>query len=365
MNQSPHYLLFYLGVTAALLVACGGEDDEGGALPATTVTQANTQSQVVERIERSVGRVHATTAPTVAAETAGRVVEVLVDAGDAVEAGQVLARLDGQAQRAAVEAARGEVMRLQALSANQKRQVDRLATLVDGELVSTDQFEQAQAQAKALASQLQSAQARLSDAQRNLDHIQIIAPVSGEIEVRHVSEGDFIDTGQPAFGLVSSKALQVVLPVSQRLMSDIAVGQSVYLKPMGIDQRPITATITEVRPVVGERSRAVEAIVSLDNPGGWRAGSSMVGEIVLQRYEAVVVPATAVVKRPAGDVVYVIDSAQSTVREQIVQTGVREGDWVEIANGLTADTAVVLDGAGFLTDGARIELASTDGGVQP
>ena len=365
MTQSPSKVFFIAAVTTTLVIGCGDGEDDGGALPATTVTQASALSQRVERIETSVGRVHATTAPTVAAETAGRVVEVLADAGDAVEAGQILARLDGDAQRAALEAARGEVSRLQALSTNQTRQVERLASLVDGELVSEDQFEQAQAQAQALSSQLKSAQARLSDAQRNLDHVQITAPVTGAVETRHVSEGDFVDTGQPAFGLVAPQALQVVLPVPQRLIDDLNVGQSVRLKTMSAEEAPITAPISEVRPVVGERSRAVEAVVSLDNPGRWRAGSSVVGEIVLAQYEAVMVPATSVVKRPAGDVVYVIESSQSAVREQAVQTGVRQGDWVEIASGLTANTSVVLDGAGFLTDGARIELAQTDGGVQP
>jgi RND family efflux transporter MFP subunit len=362
MNRQLFKTLIGLWVTAGVLVACGDGGDEGGQLPATTVTQATAERQLIERIETSVGRAHADTAPSVAAETVGRVVEVLVDAGDAVEAGQALARLDGDAQRDALAAARGEVQRLQALADNQARQVARLANLIEGELISDDQFEQAQAQAKALQSQLASAQARLSEAQRNLDHIEIKAPVTGEVETRHVSEGDFVDVGQPAFDLVSAQALQVVLPVSQRLVDDIDVGQSVRLKTMGSGQVTITAPITEIRPVVDGRSRALEAVVSLDNPGRWRAGSSVVGEIVLQQYEAVVVPSVAVAKRPAGDVVYVIDADQSSVREQVVQTGLRQRDGVEIVTGLTAGTAIVLDGAGFLTDGARIEIAQADGG---
>ena len=339
-----------------LVVACGGDNDAPAGPPATAVTSAIATLQEVAHIERSVGRLHAYTAPRVAAETSGRVIEVLAEAGDVVEAGEVLARLDGESQRAQLEMARGDVLQLRALSQNQQARVERLTSLAGGNLVSKDQYEEAQAQAQALRSQLTSAQARLSAAQLDLQRTEIASPVAGQIETRHISAGDFVGVGAPLFDVVAADALMAVLPVPQRLATEVSLGQMVRLHTLNLPDLVLEVPITEIRPVVGGRSRAVEAVVNLDNPGGWRAGASVVGEIVLAEREAVVVPPGAVVKRPAGEVVYVIDPERSIAIERVVDIGLRHAEWIEILSGVSAGEAIVLSGAGFLTDQAPVAI---------
>ncbi len=359
-----------LALLVFLLVACGGEADGPAGPPATPVTQTHATVQNVTRVERSVGRLSANTAPMIASETSGRVIEVLAEAGDLVQAGQVLARLDGDQQRAQLEAIRGEVSQLRALMRNQQARVERLSGLVDGDLVSKDQFEEAQAQAEALSSQLASAQARFSSAQLDLQRTEIVSPVAGQIEARHISSGDFAALGTPLFDVVSADALMAILPVPQRLSSEVNVGQLVRLHSLESPDDVIEAPITEVRPVVGSRSRALEVVVTLDNPGGWRAGGSVVGEIVLAEREAVVVPPSAVVKRPAGEVVYVIDQERSVAIERVVQVGLRHAQWIEIHSGVSAGEPIVLSGAGFLTNEARLaiepdEMDASESGSNP
>lgn len=349
------HLAFISG--ALLLAACSSEVPET-ALPATPVTAVSVKSQLVEEIATTIGRLEAQTAPRIAAQTAGRVVDVLVEAGDPVKAGEVLARLDGDAQRAALQAARGEVVQLEALATNQAKRVERLEQLVQDQLISEDQFEDAKAQSKALSSQLDSARARLTQAQLNLQHTEILSPIAGEVQARHVSVGDFVGLGQVAFEVVASEALQAVFPVPQQLGSVVSAGQMVRLYPLG-DKQPISMLpVAEVRPAVGARSRAVEVVVNVTNPGVWRAGASIVGEIILTARQGVVVPPTSVVRRPAGDVVYVINTTEATVEERVLQLGVRHADWVEVRSGLGGDELIVLDGAGFLTNGARVAIAS-------
>lgn len=365
MTLHPRYTLAALVSSAILVVACGGGSDAPSERPATSVTQAVATLQTVTQLERSVGRLKANTAPMIASETSGRVIEVLAEAGDVVEAGQVLARLDGDSQRAQLEAARGEVLQLRALAKNQQARVERLSGLVDGELVSKDQFEEAQSQAEALSSQLASAQARLSSAQLDLQRSEIVSPVAGQIEARHISSGDFAGVGTPLFDVVSADALMAILPVPQRLSKEVKVGQMVRLHSLESPTEVIEAPITEVRPVVGMRSRAVEVVVTLDNPGDWRDGGSVVGEIVLAEREAVVVPPISVVKRPAGEVVYVIDQDQSIAIERVVEVGLRHAEWIEIRSGVSAGEAVVLSGAGFLTDQAPLAIEDREAGSAP
>lgn len=355
MNLNNVKLQLLLVSTVMTIVACGREEPEPQP-PATPVTVAMVQAQWVEETTRTIGRLEADTAPSLSAQTSGRVVEVLVEAGDAVVVGQVLARLDGDQQRASFEATRGEVLQLEALSSNQAKRVERLEALVEAQLISADQFEEAQAQSKALRSQLDSARARLTQAQLNLQYTEMTSPVAGEVQARLISAGDFVTVGQVAFDIIAAEALQAVFPVPQQLGAVVSVGQSVRLHPVGMHSS-LTLPITEVRPAVGARSRAVEVVVDVTNPGDWRAGGSMVGQIILASRDGVVVPPNAVVRRPSGDVVYVVDEASDVVAQRLVELGVRGPDWVEVRSGLDAGEMIVVDGAGFLTDGARVSFS--------
>jgi multidrug efflux pump subunit AcrA (membrane-fusion protein) len=117
----------------------------------------------------------------------------------------------------------------------------------------------------------------------------------------------------------------------------------------------VTATVADIRPMVGIGSNAIEAIVVFDNPGAWMPGASVRGRVVVERRErSNVVPESSVVQRPAGDVVYVIEN--DTAHERRVVTGVRRDGWVEVLSGLTEGATVATDGAGFLTDSTPVRI---------
>ena len=111
----------------ALVVGTGCQNEAAEpAEPAqrtTSISVAVADATDVEVIEESVGYVESHTVPTVSAEVAGRVLDVTVDAGDTVEAGQVLARIDAKDYEAELRSQRGEVNRLSALIENQQRLV--------------------------------------------------------------------------------------------------------------------------------------------------------------------------------------------------------------------------------------------------
>lgn len=364
MRRTQLVWILLSGFVACFLVGCGDQSGDMNGPPPTSITVTTATTQQVEHLERSVGRLVANTAPNVAAETSGRVTEVYAEAGDSVEMGQVLARLDDQAQTANQGIARGEVERLQALLSQQSARVNRLNTLVVQSLVSEDQYDEAMAQQRALESQLSSAQSHLKAATLDLEHTEILAPVSGVIESRLVSEGDFVARGQLAFSMVSAEALRAVLPLPQRLSEVIQVGQMTRLKSIQASAVEIEGPISEIRPVVGAQSRAIEVVVEVTNPGHWRDGQSVVGDIVLDAYEGVVVPPRAVVRRPIGEVVYVLENNGTRVREQAVQVSLRTHSYWVIASGLAPGEKIALDGAGFLTDGATVLMGQqTDAGA--
>ncbi len=356
MMLESRWMTITLAVVLVLVVSgCRDEANEQRAERATAVTLAWPEWRELERLETAVGRLEAASAPAVAAEASGRVKRIVRDAGESVSAGELLAELDDEAQALALASAEASVRRLEAMLENQRVQVNRLRNLAQRQSVAQDQLDEAETMVRVYTAQLEEARARRDDAQVNLERTRVESPVTGQVQRRQVSAGDFVSPGRVLFELVAPDALRAVLPLPERLLEDLAAGLSVRLSVPARPGQTVEATITEIRPMVGTGSRNVELIVAMDNPGQWRAGGSVTAQVVLDQREGLVVPLASLVRRPAGQVVFVYDGENHAI-ERPVQVGLRSSDWIEIIDGLNEDEAVVVDGAGFLTDSARVEV---------
>jgi RND family efflux transporter MFP subunit len=339
-----------------LAAGCGNQEDAPAYVRKTPVTIAQATEQRVEAVETTVGRLEATAAPALSAETSGRVVRWHVDGGSVVSKGQVLAELDGEPQRLAVASARANVERLEALLANQQRTVKRYQEL-RSKAVSESMLEEAVAQQSARQAELNDARARLAEAEYRLDRTHIKSPVDAIVERRLISVGDYVSPGTPVVTIVGMERLRVVLPFPERLSGQLKPGLAVTLDQPARPGETLTGTITEVRPMVGTNNRAIEALVDLPAGTDWPPGGSVTARVVLASRDGVVVPAGSVVRRPAGDVVYVL--TDDKVAERKVTIGIRTGERAEALAGVEAGEMVVLSGAGFLTDGALVTVRET------
>lgn len=348
-----------------LLAACGKKPEEAkkGPPPALiTVAQAQIRSMQIR--EESVGVVDTLAAPTVSAEVAARVAQVLVDVGDPVKKGQLLAVLDTQDLANSRQAAAAEVARVEALLANQQRTTERYRELIKQKFIAPLKLDEAESQLAALRAQLAAAQAQAANAASNLSKARITAPVSGRVDQRMVSAGDFVSVGKPMFELVTAEKLRVRLPFPESVAGSIRPGLAVYLSTPAVPDQTVQGKVEEIRPMIGASNRAFEAIVAVDNPGNWKPGASVNGAVVVAEHpRAVVVPETSVVLRPAGKVVYLIKDQRAVQR--IVQTGLRRDGYTEILSGLGAGETVALDGAGFLTDKAAVKLQNGGSADKP
>jgi RND family efflux transporter MFP subunit len=355
MNRRLPRLSLALIALATLAAGCGGKDQDDAAtrVRKTPVTVAQAVQERVDAIETTVGRLEATEAPALAAETSGRVVRLFVDGGSVVKQGQVLAELDGEPQRLAVASARASVERLEALLANQQRTVKRYQEL-RSKAVSESMLEEAIAQQSAREAELNDARARLAEAQYRLDRTRIKSPVDAIVERRLISVGDFVSPGTPVVTIVGRDRMRVVLPFPESLSGQLKPGLAVMLDQPAHPGKVVPGTITEVRPMVGTNNRAVETLVDLPAGTDWPAGSSVTARLVLASREGVVVPAGSVVRRPAGDVVYVLEGDKAV--EHKVTIGIRTSERAEVLSGVETGATVVLSGAGFLTAGALVAV---------
>ncbi len=350
-----------LACAAAMLAACEAEQTTPTAqVRKTPITVEPAESRRVEVLERSIGRLEAPGTPAIAAETAGRVARIHIDAGQSVAAGAVLAELDGEVQRTAERLARAGLERIEPLLANQERTVARAEDLLSRNLASQSALDEAVAQYDALKAQLAEARARLDEAERNLQQTRIISPVTGVVQNRHISEGDYVNIGQPLFDIVVADRMRAVAPYPETMGDSLRVGQKTYVAPVRTPDDVLETTVAELRPQIGRGSRSVDAIFEFPNPGNWRAGASVTVAVVIEtREQSVTVPSESVVRRPAGTVVYIVEDG--VARQRDVQVGVQSGAWVEILDGLRAGETVARSGAGFLTDGAPVEATTETG----
>lgn len=326
------------------------------AIRATTVTATPPLQQDVDVTERSVGVLESLVAPEVAAEVKGTILRGFTKTGERVTAGQLIAELDPSDYRMAAAAAGAELRQLSALRDNQRHTVERYRTLLAGHQISADRHDEALAQLRVLDERIEAAQARRDQSEHALTKTRVLSPYNGVVDAELVSPGDFVKVGDPLFRITTTNRLRARLPLPETLVSKLSVGQSVELySPLAPDTR-VTSTISEIRPTIGVRNRAIDVFAIVDNPGGWQPGGSVNGSIVItRRPAALLVPEAAVVPRPAGDVVYVIEDGAA--RQRTVTTGIFRDGLVEIRSGVNATDQVVATGASFLTDGAPVSIA--------
>jgi RND family efflux transporter MFP subunit len=356
-TQKPALALFLVFLMSLSSVACSKKEAEQdakkkpqAALISTTITEAST----LEIREESIGTLEGLMDPTVAAEAAGRVVKITAHPGQIVKKGQVLVLLDAtdyNLQRVQVQA---EVARLEALTSNQSRIVERNQVLVQKKFISQNALEDVTTQHAALQQQLDGAKAQIAIIEHTRAKTTIVAPIDGVVQKQIVSTGDFVKIGDPLLQIISKQKLRAHLPLPENIAAKIHAGIKVRLStPTSNDE--VLSTIRELKPLISETSRAVDVIADVNDQAGWQPGASVKGEIILGEHpNAVLLPEQCIVLRPAGEVVYVVKDGLALQR--IVKTGMRQDGKVEIIEGLSAGELIAKDGAAFLTDKAKVKV---------
>ena len=352
----------FISLLLLLLAACGAKDDSSSnsknndkkdAKP-TLITVTQVKNQAIETTETAIGSLESLIDPTVASELAARVVKVHVNAGETVKQGQLIATLDAADFGMQRNEQLAEVARIQALIDNQTKIVVRNQTLVDKKFISQNAVDNDLAQKNVLKQQLEAARARVGSINHNSSKSKVIAPVAGVIEKRLVGTGDFVRVGDPIVQIVSNQKLRAHLPFPEHIGAQLRPGLKVRLITP-TSGKPLESVIHELKPMITEGSRTIDVIADVEGELNWQPGASVTGTVVLGEQEAaLMVPEQSLVLRPAGEVVYVV--RDNVAYQTVVKTGARQNGLIEVLEGLNTNEIIVVDGAGFLTDGAPVTI---------
>lgn len=348
---------FFVGDGRAKESRKAGKSKLAGAR-AVLISTVAAQPQTLEIYEEVVGSLENVMDPKISAEVAGRVTRVLGFTGKKVRKGELLAEIDAADFEIQSRGDTAEIKRLQALLANQERIVERQQKLVSQGFISQNALDEALAQRAVLREQLSAARARAESTGRSLGKTKVVAPIDGEIESQVVASGDYVKVGDPLFTLVGTQRMRAHLLFPESATNRIRPGLTVRLESPAAPGRPIESAIDEIKPTVNAGNRALDAIVRFETEdGAFRGGGSVNARVVLEvKKDALMVPEQSVVLRPAGKVVYVV--ANGRVAQRAVETGLKQDGLQEIVKGLAAGEIIATDGAGFLSDGAAVTLAS-------
>jgi len=322
------------------------------------ISVATAKTQNLEVWQISQGKLLAKTSPTIAAEVAGRIVSVKVDVGQEVKSGQILAEIDAVDFHLVKALVSADMARLQALIKVQQLQVKRFQNLVRQKSANQSALDNAEAQLGSLKAQWVGAKVRLQQAERDIAKTRIISPVSGRVNERRVSVGDYLNAGTPLFQITTLKTLQARLPYPEALASQLHVGLPARLTSPVMPGERVESQISDISPEISPSNLAIYILIDLQNPGGWEPGASVTGEVrVAERVNAVVVPEGCVIRRASGLVVYKVNQGQAT--EIAVMTGLHDNGMIEILSGVQAGDQLALDGAAYLADGVSVDIKAT------
>ena len=337
----------------------------------------------------ATGYVVARRMATVSAKITGKVREVLIEEGQRVEAGDVMARLDpvdADAQRdlsaSQLAAAQSQIVGTQAQLKEAEANAARLGALVGQKLISRAQFEQAVAQRDALRAQVATAQRNaqvarnsLAIASNGVDNTVVRAPFAGIVIAKSAQPGEIVSPLSAGGGftrtgigtIVDMDSLEVEVEVGEAFIGRVKPGMATETVLNAYQDWKIPGKVIATIPAADRGKATVKVRVGLDAKDprivpdmGARVGFLDDARPAVQSNAkpGVLAPADAIVQRDGKDVAFVVQGDKAMLRT--LTLGRTLGDDREVLSGLEGGEAVVLAPDETLADGARVKLAPAE-----
>jgi len=317
--------------------------------PPETISSAVAHEEKWQDTLSAVGSVNAAQGVIVSPEIAGTVTEIAFESGATVNQGDLLIKLDTSSEEAQVRAAEAQVQLA-------KLNLERTQKLRADSTVSQSELDQADAT-------LKQNQANADAIQATIEKKNIRAPFAGRLGIRLVNLGEQLDVGK---GIVSLQALTPVFvdfSMPQQNLSQLQTGLVVQVTSDSYPGTNFTGELTAINPDLNAMTRSVQLRAKLENADQMlRPGMFVHVAVILPQAEAVLaVPATAILRAPFGDAVYLIEPQVAggvtnlVAQQKFIRTGRMHGDFVSVESGLKAGDRVVTSGLFKLHNGSTVQ----------
>jgi RND family efflux transporter MFP subunit len=368
------------------LASCGARKEEPAtksapSAPPVPVETVTATKAAWPEVYEAAGAVRARTTGAISAKVMGYVREVKVQAGDGVQAGQLLVEIDSRdidaqvrqaeaVQREAEEALPEVDTAIASARVNLEligKTFNRMKDLFEKKSISSQEFDEATARLKvaqagcdAAAAKRKQVVARVSQAAEAVKaaeimrgYAKIAAPFDGTVIEKRVEPGNLTAPGAPLLTIEQAGAYRLEVSVEESRGSSIRAGTPVAVSLEAL-QRTFHARVTEIVPAVDSSSRTFTVKIDLPAMAGLQSG--MFGRALFRSgsREVLAIPSGAV--RDQGQVTSVLALEEGAARGRLVTLGQRNGDQVEVLSGLAPGDKVVFPRPAGLADGARVKV---------
>ncbi len=351
MRRSLVFRTALLSAALALAAsACSKKDDAaaaaggppGGEMPPMPVETATVELQPLVSGLQTVGSLRADESVVVRPEIAGRIQRIHFTEGGNVVAGQPLFTLDGSLAQADLNEANANLE-------NSRRAAARAGQVSKDKLIAQADYDRARAT-------LGVDQARVASARTSLSKMTLRAPFSGQVGLREVSVGEYVNAGQELVTLVRLDPIEVDFSVPEGALSQLSRGQKISITVDGSPNDRFGGEVVAIDPSIDVNSRSIKLRAQIANPDG-RLRPGQFAKLILQdeaNAKGLLVPEQALMQ--AGEERFVYTVVDGAAKRTVVKTGARVPGKVQVVEGLKAGDVVITAGQAkpMMHEGAKV-----------
>lgn len=346
---------------AAVAAASANKSEPTVELASTDVVQAQTR-ELTQGLAIT-GTLRAANTALVKARVAGELQAMSVREGDAVQAGQILARIDPTEYLARLRQAQEQGASAKAQIDIAQRQFDNNRALVDQGFISRTALENTQASLQSAQATWQATRAAIDVAQKAVDDTVLRAPLSGLVAQRLAQPGERVSVDARILEIVDLRTLELEAGLSAADALSVRIGQQATLTIEGAAPA-VAAKVVRINPSAQAASRSVLAYLSVAPMPGLRQGLFAQGSLATARVSVLSVPLSAVRTDKPEPYVQVVEN--NAVAHRSVQTGVQgqaQGETMVALTGLAPNAAVIRGSIGPLRAGTVVRFTQASGGT--
>ncbi len=348
---------WWWGAALSGLLGCGSGAPEEVTSTRPIVVRTARVTESGEAAARSyTGVVRSADEAVLSFAVAGRLDALLVEAGDVVEAGQVVARLDAERYQLAVDAARGRLEELEERLSQAVRDRDRASRLAEIEAAADEELEQRASAVTALKRSVDAVRAQLAEAEWQRDESWLAAPFAGTITARPADEGAVVSPGQPVVALRSIDAVEVEVALAEADTTAVHQGETLLVSFPLAGRDPVQGVVRSVSRAAASGTRGFPLVVALPPEPGLVPGLTARVAVPPSDDAEVMVPLAAIVS-PFGDRTEVVRvGADDTTEAVPVVVGAARGSAVAVEGDLAPGDRVIVAGHIGLVVGEPVEV---------
>jgi multidrug efflux system membrane fusion protein len=342
----------------ALLVACGNAEEVKPQPRPAMVVHPQPAGQLMDAYP---GEVRARLESDLAFRIGGKVSKRLVDVGARVKAGQPLAELDPQDVRLQLDAARAQVQAAEANLQLVRTERDRYKTLMERQLISRSQYDNAENLYRSGQARLQQIKAEYNVANNQAGYAVLRATQDGVIAKRTVEVGQVVAAGQTVVTLAADGEREVLISLPEQAFEAVKVGQEVEVELWSQPNQRFQGQIRELAPAADPQSRTFASRVAFtagkvpaELGQSARVFIRVAGEVPLA------VPLSALTAEAGEPYVWVVDPKTAQLQRRMVRIGAYEEKVVPVLAGLQATDWVVAAGVQVLREGQQVKPVDRD-----